>query len=138
MQPQPLHTLPLPTRPLYLVRVPAGFPSPAEDYLEANLNLHDYVVRRPSSTFFVRATGDSMAPSIANGDLLVVDRSITAHSGHVILAVVDGEFTVKRYLPERGRVILLPDNPAFARIIIAQAGHFEVWGVVTHIVRDNP
>jgi DNA polymerase V len=138
MEPQPLSKLVAPTQPLYLVRVQAGFPSPAEDYMEANLNLHDYVVRRPSSTFFVRATGESMLPSISAGDLLVVDKSIIAAAGMVILAVVDGDFTVKRYQPKRNRVLLQPDNPDFAPIIITDPSRFAVWGVVTHIVRDNP
>lgn len=136
MHPQSLAQLRLPTRPLYLTPVPAGFPSPAEDYIEKNLNLHDYVVRRPSSTFFVRVQGESMAPGITDGDLLVVDKSLTPAPMAVILAVVDGEFTVKRYLREHSRVILIPDNPAFPRIIITEAERFQVWGVVTYVVHN--
>jgi DNA polymerase V len=138
MEPQPLSDLDVPTRPLYLVRVPAGFPSPADDYIEANLNLHDYVVRRPSSTFFTRAAGDSMEPGIKAHDLLVVDKSIDAANGLVIVASVDGEFTVKRFFRERGRVMLKSDNPRYAPIPITEAVRFEVWGVVTYIVRDKP
>ncbi len=136
MQPLPLNQFPLPTRPLYLVRVPAGFPSPAEDSIERNLNLHDYVVRRPSSTFFVRVTGDSMAPGIADGDILVVDKSLTPLQHTVILAVVDGEFTVKRFTREAGRIVLQADNPRYAPIVISDPSRFLCWGVVTYVVHN--
>ena len=137
MRPLPLRTLPTHlnhARPLYLSRVPAGFPSPAEDYLEANLNLHEYMVKHPAATFFVRVVGDSMAPGISDGDILVVDKSLTPEALTVILAIVDGEFTVKRFSRERGRIVLLPDNPSFAPIVITEAERFQCWGVVTHVV----
>jgi DNA polymerase V len=120
--------------PLLLARVPAGFPSPADDYIERSLNLHEMVVRHPASTFFVRVAGDSMEPSILAGDLLVVDRSLTSSTMAVVLAVVEGEFTVKRLSTERGQAVLLADNPAYAPI----RQPFEVWGVVTYVVRARP
>jgi DNA polymerase V len=139
MTPQPLHTLPTylhAQRPLYLTRVPAGFPSPAEDYIEASLNLHEYMVKHPAATFFVRVSGDSMAPGIADGDILVVDKSLTPTLHTVILAVVDGDFTVKRFTRQAGRVILRADNPRYAPIVITDPSRFLCWGVVTYVVHN--
>src|SRR5471030_2397814 len=88
-------------RPLFAARVPAGFPSPADDYIERSLDLNEHLIRHPAATFFVRASGDSMTGSIHSGDLLVVDRSLEAADGSVVIAVIDGELTVKR-LRRRG------------------------------------
>ena len=99
--------------PLYSHAVPAGFPSPADDYVEARLSLDELLVQRKESTFFVRAKGNSMVGAgIFDGDLLVVDKSLDAHVGDIVVAVVDGDFTVK-YLAQRGDVMYL--KPANAR-----------------------
>ncbi len=96
--------------PLFLEPVPAGFPSPAEGYLEEILSLHDLVVRNPTATFFVRVSGSSMERAgIHPGDILVVDRSLSPRSGHIVLAALGGEVTVKRLRVREGRAFLVPE-----------------------------
>ena len=121
--------------PLYLSAIRAGFPSPAEDYIERNLDLHDHLVKDKAATFFLRATGDSMREAgIHDGDLLVVDRALEAAHGKIVIAVLDGELTVKRLLRKGGRVALAPANPDFPEIDITQREHVHIWGVVTYAV----
>jgi DNA polymerase V len=123
------------SRPLLLSLVPAGFPSPAEDYVDRYLDLNDHVVRNPASTFFVRADGESMAgANIQPGDILVVDRSLEPTNGRVVIAAVAGELTVKRLRLRSGRVFLEPANPCFKPIEILPDQDFEIWGVVTFII----
>lgn len=136
---QPLHPYPiadlLTFEPLPLVacRVAAGFPSPAEDWLEEKLDLNQFLIQRPAATFFVRVEGDSMlGAGIHPGDLLVVDRSVNPTDGKVILAVLDGEFTVKRLRLDPPR--LVAENRAFPDIPITAERAFEVWGVVTNVI----
>lgn len=114
--------------------VPAGFPSPAQDYFDGSLDLNEHLIKDRTSTFIVRVSGDSMTGAgISDGDELVVDRSITPAHGHVIVAVLDGELTVKRLeLDERsGRVLLRAENPAYAPIRVRELSELQVWGVVT-------
>ncbi len=121
--------------PLLLESVPAGFPSPAEDYIDKHLDLNEHLVRHPASTFFVRATGESMAgASIQPGDILVVDRALQPVSGRVVIAAVDGELTVKRLRVRGGRVFLEPANPSFKSLEVSPESDFEVWGVVTYVI----
>jgi len=113
----------------------AGFPSPADDYIEGKLDLNAYLVRHPSATFFVRVAGDSMIEAgIHDGDILVVDRAVRSRSGHVVVAVLDGEFTVKRLRLTAGRVVLQPANPVYPAIEVAEEADFEIWGVVTAVI----
>lgn len=122
--------------PLYASRVPAGFPSPADDHLEAPLNLNDYLVRRPETTFFVRVAGESMTGAgILDGDLLVVDRFLEPADRDIVIAVVASELTVKRLCLESGRYWLRPENPAFSAIPVHAEAGIEIWGVVTAVVR---
>ncbi len=115
--------------------VQAGFPSPAGDYMDAALNLHQLVVKNPPSTFFVRVEGDSMLGArIEPGDILVVDRSLTPSSGKIVIAILNGEFTVKRIRLDGGRVVLEAENPAFPEIAVSEGSDFQVWGVVTYVV----
>lgn len=115
--------------------VQAGFPSPADDYLETPLNLHELVVKNPAATFFVRVAGDSMLGArIEPDDILVVDRSLTPTSGRIVLAIVNGEFTVKRLKIEGGKMRLQAENPAYPDIAIPEGSDFQVWGVVTYVV----
>lgn len=125
-----------PPRPLMGCRVRAGFPSPADDHLDAEIDLHAHVVKRPAATYFVRAEGDSMlGDGIHHGDLLVVDRSLEPLPGRVIVIALEGEPTVKR-LEQRGAAVwLVASNPRFAPIPLA-GRECEVWGVVTHVVHD--
>ncbi len=130
--------VPLPpraARPLVLSRVPAGFPSPADDYIEGALDLNEHLIAHREATFFVRVKGHSMAGAgIADGDLLVVDRSLEAASGDIVVAVIDGELTVKRLWRRGGRVRLLAENPAFAPIELKDGQELAVWGVVTSVI----
>jgi len=115
--------------------VPAGFPSPADDYMEKRLDLNDLIVRHPNATFFVKVEGDSMRDAgIQSGDTLVVDRSIEPSHGKIVVAILNGEFTVKRILIETKGVSLAPENPAYPVIFIHPESDFQVWGVVTYVI----
>jgi DNA polymerase V len=121
--------------PLYLSPVVAGFPSPAEDYLDRKLDLHEHLVRNNAATFFVRAAGDSMIRAgIHDGDLLVVDRSLTPGNGSVVIAAVDGELTVKYLARNNGRLLLVPANDEYQEIDITENEDTVIWGVVTYAV----
>ncbi len=123
--------------PLFLESVSAGFPSPAEDYIEGKLDLNKYLVRNPSSTFLVRVTGDSMiGAGLNSGDLLVVDRSLGAKEGNIVIAVIDGELTVKRLGCKDGKLYLLPENSKYRPIEIKAEMQFEIWGVVTSAIHS--
>jgi len=122
--------------PLYLDAVPAGFPSPADDYVETALDLNRYLVANPAATFMVRVCGDSMTGAgIRDGDVLIVDRSRDPASGRIVVAVLDGELTVKRLCRRRGRIVLAPENDAYAPIEVGEDQELSVWGVVTGVVR---
>ena len=118
--------------PFFSVEVRAGFPSPADDHLEGEFDLNELLITNPPATFLVRAAGESMKEvDICHGDLLIVDRSVKAQAGHIVVACLDGDFTVKRLCREGGRVWLQPANEAFPRIEIDAERDFQVWGVVT-------
>jgi DNA polymerase V len=121
--------------PFFLCPINAGFPSPAEDYLEKNLDLNDLLIKNPSSTFFVRVEGHSMRDaSINTGDILVVDRSQKAASGKIIVALLNGEFTVKRFIKSTNGCYLEPANKEYESIEINENTDFQVWGVVTYVI----
>lgn len=121
--------------PLYITRVRAGFPTPNEGEIEEKLDLNAHLIQHPAATFFVRVEGSSMIDAgINEGDLLIVDRAKQPQDGDVILAVLDGEFTVKR-LSKKGKLFLEPANEDFAPIEITEDMDFQVWGVVTYTVR---
>lgn len=121
--------------PLYLAGVQAGFPSPADDYIDKRLDLNEHLVKHPAATFFVRAAGDSMlGAGIHDGDLLVVDRAVEAAPGRIIIAAVDGELTVKRLEMRMDRLLLVPANPGYPEIDVTGREGFEVWGVVCHVI----
>jgi DNA polymerase V len=122
--------------PLYLERVSAGFPSPAQDYIEQTLDLNQLCISHPAATFFVRVQGDSMRDAgIAPNDMLVVDRSLEAKHGDIIIASLNGEMTVKE-LNTTPHPCLMPRNPAYQIIPITEDSDFEIFGVVTNIVRQ--
>lgn len=121
--------------PLFQSVVPAGFPSPADDYLDKKLDLNEYLVKHPAATFFVRVSGDSMIDAgIHNGDILIVDRSLPALDGRIIIAILDGELTVKRLRKKGHQVTLVPENELYEPIEINEFNDFEVWGVVTNVI----
>ncbi len=117
--------------------VEAGFPSPADDFLDAPLDLNREFVQNPASTFFVRVSGESMAgDGIGDGDLLIVDKSLPPHDGCIAVCYVDGEFTVKRVKLERGCAWLMPSHPKYRPIRVDADNEFLVWGIVRHVVKS--
>ena len=126
-----------PPIPLFAEGVAAGFPSPARGEIDGTLDLNELCVRHPAATYFIRARGESMiGAGIGDGDVLVVDRSITARNGDIIIAAVDGSFTVKR-LEKIGKTVrLLPENPDFAPITLTPGMQAEFFGVVTYVVKQ--
>lgn len=124
--------------PLASTSVPAGFPSPGEDFIEKKLDLNEMIIKHPAATFFVRVQGTSMENAqIFDGDILVVDRSITATSGKIVVAILNGEFTVKRIRIEHDTIELLPENPRFPTLRIGPNFDFQIWGVVTHVIHKT-
>lgn len=112
-----------------------GFPSPAKDFQEDVIDLTNYLVQHPTATFYFRVTGDSMINAcIPNGALLVVDRALRPSSGTIILAVVNGEFTVRRIVQTRKSLVLHPENPAYKPVPVTEEMEMQVWGVVTGVV----
>lgn len=125
-----------PSIPYFAEGVAAGFPSPAVGELNGTLDLNQLCIRHPAATYFVRARGDSMlGAGIADGDVLVVDRSLAATNGAIIIAALDGEFTVKRLEMKDKQVRLIPENPAFSPIEITPATGAEFFGVVTFVIK---
>ncbi|WP_226859971.1 LexA family protein [Desulfoluna spongiiphila] len=116
-------------------KVTAGFPSPADDYVEGSIDLNALLIKHPAATFFVRVTGDSMiGAGILPDDILVVDRSLEPADRKVIIAVVNGDLTVKRFRRRGDRVFLEAENDAYAPMEMKAGINFQVWGVVTSVV----
>lgn len=121
--------------PLFSSSVPAGFPSVADDHMECRLDLNEHLIQHPSATFFARVSGHSMINAgIHDGDLLVVDRSLEAVSGKVVVAAVNGELTVKRYLKQANKAFLMPENKDYQPIEISSGHDVHIWGVVTSVI----
>ena len=121
--------------PMFLARISAGFPSPAEDYIEKNLDLNEYLIKHPAATFFVRVQGNSMINAgIHNGDILIVDRALEPADKRIIIAVLNGELTVKRIRMTEGNIYLVPESDDYESITVTEGMGFEVWGVVTHAI----
>ena len=115
--------------------VSAGFPSPAADYEENKLDLNKHLIKNQAATFFVKANGDSMiGAGIHRGDILVVDRSIDPKDKSVVVAVINGEFTVKRLRISKKKIVLESENEDYPSQQISENAEFEVWGVVTNVV----
>lgn len=124
--------------PFYHCKVIAGFPSPADDYLDKHLSLDDLLIKRPEATFFVRAVGDSMNNAgIYSDDILIVDKSITARDGHIVIAAINGEMTVKRLRLKGTEVHLRAENPAYPILIITEAHDLVILGVVTNVIHST-
>tara|TARA_Y100000385_G_C12783543_1_gene504528 strand:+ start:108 stop:563 length:456 start_codon:yes stop_codon:yes gene_type:complete len=121
--------------PVFSDSVQAGFPSPAEDHMDMDLNLNDYLVKNPSATFCVKAIGESMKDAgIKSGDIMIVDKSLDPKNRSIVLAVINGEFTVKRVNMSDNTLYLMPENSSFSPIRITEEMDFQVWGVVTYII----
>ncbi len=122
--------------PLFASRVPAGFPSPADDYAQGKLDLNDYLVEHEAATFYVRVQGHSMTGAgILDGDIIAVDRALEPRHGDIVLAVIDNELTVKELHLENGWVRLLPHNPDYPPIDFKTGQELTIWGVVKGVVR---
>lgn len=121
--------------PLVGARIAAGFPSPADDFVDRRLDLNEHLIRHPTATFFVRVQGSSMIDAgIHDGDLLIVDRSLEPGDNRIIIAALNGELTVKRVTRRGGKLWLLPENHDFAPVEVTPEMQFEVWGVVTSVI----
>ncbi|MGH9943847.1 MAG: LexA family protein [Pyrinomonadaceae bacterium] len=124
-------------RPLFVARVSAGFPSPAEDWVEGRLDLNRYLVRHPAATFFVRVSGDSMIGAGINcDDILIVDRAAEADDGDVVIARLNNELTVKRLRVRDDGIWLMPENEEYEPIHVNEEMDFEVWGKVCHVIHS--
>jgi DNA polymerase V len=122
--------------PLASFQVSAGFPSPADDYLEGRIDLNEHFIRHPAATFYVRVSGDSMkGAGIFDGDLLIVDRAEPCADGTIVVARVADEFTLKRIRKKGSRVFLVPENEAFPAIEVTEDSDAEIWGRVVGSVR---
>jgi DNA polymerase V len=121
--------------PVYACSVECGFPSPADDYIDGKLDLNEHLIKQPAATFFVRASGNSMiGAGIFDGDILIVDRSITPTDGKIVIAVVSGDMTVKRLCIKPNKAMLLPENVDYKPIIINKNEELTIWGVVTNVI----
>lgn len=122
--------------PFYSAKVPAGFPSPADDHIEEHLNLND-LIKHPAATFLVRVSGRSMIDAgIHENDILIVDRSLTPMHGKVVIAVIQGQLTVKRLHRKGNTLFLMPANEEFSPIPITEEDDIHIWGVVTKVIHD--
>ena len=123
------------TLPLAGERVAAGFPSPADDYVEVGIDLNEQLIHHPTSTFFLWVSGDSMlGAGIHDGALLVVDRSLDPRPGRVVVAGLDGAFTLKRLVRHRGRLRLEAANSAYPPLELHRCGDVQIWGVAIHVI----
>lgn len=125
------------SRPLLAFSVSAGFPSPADDYMEGRIDLNEHLIKHPAATFFVRVSGDSMTGAgIQDGDVLIVDRAAECVNNCIVVARIHDGFTLKRFRKEGDRVFLVPENHLFQTIEITEGSDFEIWGRVTGSVRE--
>ncbi len=121
--------------PFFASSVSAGFPSPADDYVELSLDLNKHLIKHPSATFYARVKGDSMIDAgINDGDLLVVDRALDISDNCIAVCIIDGEFTVKRLKKSAGKILLIPENKQYKAIEVSEFNDFEVWGIVAYVI----
>lgn len=122
---------------LFLNPVTAGFPSPASDYVDKSIDLNEILIKNKVSTFLVRALGDSMINvGIFSGDILIVDKSVTPSNKNIVVAILNGEFTVKKFIKDENKIILRPENPKYKDINISEDDDFKIWGVVTFVIHN--
>lgn len=123
--------------PIFGTKAAAGFPSPADDFLEDKLSLDDILVKNPAATYIVRITGNSMInEGIHDNDLIIVDRSLTPQDGKIVVVAIDGEITVKKLRLKNGSMQLLPGNPDFPPIEVRPENSIVIWGVVKTIIHE--
>jgi DNA polymerase V len=120
-------------------RPPAGFPSPAQDHAVQRIDLNKVLIPHPAATYFVTVKGDSMRDAgIDDGDRLVVDRAVRPKHGHIVVAVIDGELTVKKLYSRNGIIKLVAANPTYPEIRMREESELRIWGVVTHCIKAMP
>ena len=123
--------------PFFLEPVEAGFPSPADDYIDCTIDLNEHLIQNPPATFMVRVRGNSMVDAgIQSGDLLIIDKSLEVRDGDIVIAAVDGQFTVKRYRRTGATLRLVAENPKQPEIVICGEMNVEIWGVVIHVIHS--
>lgn len=124
-------------RPLVVARISAGFPSPAEDWIEGRLDLNHHLIKHPAATYYMRVIGDSMNDEIREGDILVVDRAAEAEDGDIVIVRIFTDFTVKKLSIQEGKVWLIAANESYQPIEITEEMDFEVWGKVLWSIRGH-
>ena len=123
--------------PLVTETISAGFPSPAEEYIELGIDLNKYLIKNPISTFFLRVSGNSMNNAgIYNNDLLIIDRSINPNPGHIVVALLDGEFTLKRLIKKKDNYYLKADKENYPAINLYDYIDIEIWGVAIYSIHE--
>jgi len=123
--------------PLVSASVEAGFPSPADDHLERGIDLNEELIRNPAATFLVRVKGDSMRDAgIHSGDVLIVDKSLVPTDRKIVVAMIDGNFTVKRFRKRGGQVFLEAENPEFPPLEVTEGQELSIFGVVSYIIHQ--
>lgn len=121
--------------PYFASTIPAGNPSSTENYVEKTIDFNTHLIRNRHSTFCLRVHGDSMINAgIFDNDILIVDRSLTAQNDHIVIASLNGEFTVKRLIKTTTNIQLHPENPRYQPITITKEHDFKIWGVVTNVI----
>jgi DNA polymerase V len=120
---------------LYCSKVQAGFPSPADDYIDKPIDLIAMLIKKPAATYLVKAQGDSMeGEGIYDGDILIVDRSLKATSGRIVIAAIEGQLTVKKLVLTQSKCKLVPANPKYPSIEIPEGTELHIWGIVTNVI----
>jgi DNA polymerase V len=123
--------------PLYLTSIAAGFPSPADDFLDKRIDLNEHLIKHPAATFFVRVQGNSMIKAgIHSGDVLIVDRALEPSDRKIVVAVITGELTVKRLRRRKDKLFLAAENPEYSDIEVTPESDFDIWGVVVHVIHS--
>lgn len=123
--------------PFFSTAISAGFPSPADDFIDRKLDLNEYLIKHPAATYFVRVQGESMKNiGINTGDLLLVDRSLDVKSGSIVIASVDGEFTVKKVVKKDDGMYLVAENENYVPIKIREDDEFQIFGVVKNVIKS--
>jgi DNA polymerase V len=123
--------------PLFSSTISAGFPSPADEFIEVKLDLNELLVKHPVATFFMRVSGNSRQDcGIQDGDILIVDRSLTPTNGKIVIAIIDGQLTVKRLKKTKNKIYFMPENENFSVPEIKPENEIYIWGVVTYIIHN--
>lgn len=124
--------------PLISTPISAGFPSPAGDFIDLKIDLNRDFIQHPSSTYFAKVTGDSMINAgISDGDLIIIDRSLTPKNGDIAVCLIDGEFTIKRIQFDKDCCWLIPENKNFKPIQVTEFNDFQIWGIVAHSIKSH-